>query len=337
MEAIVVILVVVLVGIVAALMFDRLRGERTNVSQAVESAQQRLEQRIEGLDQRLTQGLGTVQQTLTHSLTATQETIQNIGQQLGRLESSSKQMLEIGQDISGLQDILRPPKLRGGFGELLLENLLCQVVPQNHEMQHCFRSGERVDAVVRLGGGMVPVDSKFPMESFNRMLAATSEEERAPLRRAFLRDVKGHIDAVAKYIQPDEGTLEFALMYIPAEGVYYETFFRDERSDGGDSAWTYAMSRRVIPVSPNSFYAYLQAIALGLKGMRVEERAREIMSHLARLDREFELFRGEFETLGTHIGRAKTKYDEVDKRVGRLGDRLFLPLHEEREKLPPTE
>jgi DNA recombination protein RmuC len=193
-----------------------------------------------------------------------------------------------------------------------------------------------VDAVIHLGSGLVPIDSKFPLESFNRLAAAESDEERGPLRRAFLRDVKLHIDAVSRYIVPDEGTFEFALMYVPAEGVYYETFSREDMADE-QSACSYALGKRVIPVSPNSFYGYLQAIVLGLKGLRVEERAREIIDHLGRLGREFEGFRGEFAVLGTHVGRAKTKYDELDKRVGRLGDRLFLPLHEEWEELPPGE
>ena len=150
----------------------------------------------------------------------------------------------------------------------------------------------------------------------------------------FLRDVRTHVDAVAKYIMPDEGTFEFALMYIPAEGVYYETFSREDMVGEGEGPCAYAMGRRVIPVSPNSFYGYLQAIVLGLKGLRVEERAREIIDHLARLGKDYDHFRAEFGVLGTHIGHAKTKYDEVDKHVGRLGDRLLLPLQSEWEQLP---
>ena len=349
MEAIVIVLLVVLIVIVGALAWDRLRrggvDQRAEMAQMVNmtqqllnTTQQTLAQRIDGLDQRLTQSLNSVQQTMTQSLTSTQETIGRVGQQLGRLETSSQQMLQVGQEIGKLQDVLKPPKIRGGFGELLLENLLTQILPpNNYGFQHRFRSGEIVDAVIHLGSGLVPIDSKFPMESFNRLLAAESDEERNSLRRGFLRDVRGHVDAVAKYIQPDEGTFEFALMYIPAEGVYYETFFRDEKTDDKGDVWAYALEKRVIPVSPNSFYGYLQAIVLGLRGLRVEERARDIIDHLARLGREFEHFREEFEVLGGHIGRAKGKYDELDKRVGRMGDRLLLPLQDEWEKLPPGE
>ncbi len=339
MEGIIVVLLVVLVVAVGALAWERLRSQRVdtgaNVAQMMAITQQGLEQRIEGLDQRLSAGLSSVQQTMNTSFASTAETMRNVGQQLGKLDASSQQMLEVGKNIGQLQDILKPPKVRGGFGELLLENLLTQILPpENYRFQHRFRNGEMVDAVICLGSGLVPVDSKFPMESFNRMVAAETDEERASLRRLFLRDVRSHIDGVTKYIVPDEGTFEFALMYIPAEGVYYETFSREDMMSEGDGPCAYALGKRVIPVSPNSFYGYLQAIVLGLKGLRVEERAREIIDHLGRLGSEYDRFRDEFGVLGTHIGHAKSKYDELDKRVGRLGDRLTAPLRSEWEQVP---
>src|SRR4030042_2704805 len=132
--------------------------------------------------------------------------MENIVNQLEGRRGSCDRILEVGQSISSLQDILSPPKLRGGFGEMLLERLLAQILPQaNYEFQHRFRSGEAVDAVIRLGPSLVPVDAKFPMESFNRVLAAASDDERTKLRRGFVRAVRGHVDNVAKYIRPDEG------------------------------------------------------------------------------------------------------------------------------------
>jgi DNA recombination protein RmuC len=333
-ETVIIVFLVVLLAVVGFLVRDRredrrnlevqMRGHREEMVQSLNTARQVLQERIDGVDSRLNQ-----------SLTATAGTMQEIGERLGRLDQSTSQMLEVGKDISRFQDILRAPKVRGGFGEMLLANLLGQILPgENYGFQYQFRSGEKVDAIVRLGSGLVPVDSKFPMESFNRLVAAETDEERPSLRRAFLRDVRGHVDAVAKYILPDEGTFDFALMYIPAEGVYYETFFRDEKAEESGDLWAYALGKRVIPVSPNSFYAYLQAIVLGLKGMRVEERAREIIDHLGRLSNDFGRFRQEFGTLGGHIDRAKGKYDDLEKTVGRLGDRLALPLEEPRPELP---
>jgi DNA recombination protein RmuC len=207
-------------------------------------------------------------------------------------------------------------------GELFLGNLLDQVVPENYELQHRFRSGEAVDAVIKLGPKLVPVDAKFPLENFQRLTAA-SDAERKALRKRFIADVKKHVDAIAsKYILPDEGTYDFALMYIPAENVYYEMIIKDEPDEENVSA--YAVSRRVIPVSPNSLYAYLQAIVFGLRGLQIEKRAEEILSHLNRLQGDFAKFRDDFDTVGTHLKNAHNKYDDALKRLGQLEGKLEI-------------
>ena len=145
-------------------------------------------------------------------------------------------------------------------------------------MNHGFRSGERVDAVIVLKGGMVPVDAKFPLESFQRLIAAKEDDERVKHKREFARAVKGHINDIArKYILPDEGTLDFAFMYIPAENVYYETIIKSEDVGDEKSLFHFSAHHKVIPVSPNSFYAYLQVILYGLRGMQIEEKAKDIL------------------------------------------------------------
>ena len=246
---------------------------------------------------------------------------ERLARDLGDLNRATQQMMEVGKTITSLENLLKPPQLRGGMGETLLGELLAQILPGHFELQHRFRSGERVDAVIRLGNKMVPVDAKFPLESFRRLLAITDAEAARRERKGFLRAVKAHIDAIAgKYILPDEGTYEFALMYIPAENVYYETILKDEEGEG---LYPYALQKRVIPVSPNSFYAYLQVIIHGLKGLHIEERAREIMDHLARLQGDEAKFRQDFETLGTHIENARKKYEEADRKLARLEDKLL--------------
>jgi DNA anti-recombination protein RmuC len=160
-----------------------------------------------------------------------------------------------------------------------------------------------VDAVIRLQAGLVPVDAKFPLENFQRLVKAETPEEKKVLRRAFITDVKKHIEAIAtKYIRTDEGTFDFALMYVPAENVYYETIIKDDELGADGALFAHALARRVIPVSPNSFYAYLQTILLGLKGLRVEESAREIINHLARLNQEFDRFSESFRLVGRPPG-----------------------------------
>lgn len=243
---------------------------------------------------------------------------------LGQLQESTQSMIQIGRDISSLQDILKAPKLRGILGELFLEGLLEQILPHDrYVLQYGFRSGEKVDAVILLGQGMVPVDSKFPLESFKRLIETLPEEEARRHRKQFHQDVKKHIDHVAsKYILPDEGTFDFALMYIPAENVYYETILKDEQTGSGESLAQYALTRKVIPVSPASFYAYLQAIVLGLRGLRIENSAKEILSCLAQLANDFKKFYEDFERVGAHLKNSKAAYEQAQKRLDRFQHQL---------------
>jgi len=262
----------------------------------------------------------------------------DVKRELGELSLRAKEIHEVGKDISSLQDILRAPKLRGGLGELLLERLLADCLPRdNYYLQYRFRNGETVDAVVRIGGNLVPVDSKFPLEDFERVVGAESEIEQVALRRQFNRSLKKHVDAVAKYIQPDENTFDFALMYIPAENVYYETILR--AGNGEDDICSYCLRRKVIPVSPNSFYAYLQAIVLGLRGLRVEKTARDIIGQLGRLQNDLDDFQRDYEVMGGHIRNTAKKYDEASSKLIKLGDRLQLagrePAAELEKENPP--
>ncbi len=238
---------------------------------------------------------------------------------LGKLGEVTQRVFEIGKDIAGLEQILKAPQIRGGLGETFLENLLAQMLPREHYvLQHTFSTGDRVDAAVRIGDRLVPVDAKFPLENFRRMLEETDEEKRRQLRRAFIRDVKARVDEVAKkYILPDEGTFDFALMYIPAENVYYEIIVKDEAGEE-ESVAAYAVGRRVIPVSPNSFYAYLRVIVLGLRGLQIERNALEIQARLSRLRGDLDRFRESFEIIGKHLTNARNKYDEAASALARL-------------------
>jgi len=265
------------------------------------------------------------------------KSFERLAQDLGKLSKATDQMMEVGKSISGLEDLLKPPKLRGGMGELLLAELLGQILPSNFELQHQFSTGAKVDAVIKLGDSYVPVDSKFPLESFRRILEAESDEEAAKERKGFLRAVRKHIDDIAeKYILPDEGTFDFALMYIPAENIYYETILKDEANEG---LFPYAMEKRVIPVSPNSFYAYLQVIIRGLKGMRIEERAAEIMDFLGSLQGDQDKFRNDFDTLGKHLENARNKFSDAEKKLSRFEAKLLTAAQdtEIKELSPPNQ
>ncbi len=242
---------------------------------------------------------------------------------LGELGQATQRVFDVGKDIAGLEQILRSPKVRGGLGEILLENLLAQMLPQEHYvLQHAFSTGDRVDAAVKIGDRLVPVDAKFPLENFRRMLEETDEDRRRKFRKAFLSDVKARADEIAKkYVLPDEGTYDFALMYIPAENVYYEIIVKDEATEEEPAA-VYALGRRVIPVSPNSFYAYLRVIVLGLRGLQIERGAQEIQARLSRLRGDLEKFTESFEVLGRHLTNARNKYDEAAQGLNRVEAKL---------------
>ena len=253
-----------------------------------------------------------------------QAMLNDVNRKLGGLEQASRRIQELGQDIGQLQDILKAPKLRGNLGEFLLEDLLRQVLPErNFQTQFHFRDGTVVDAVVKLGERLVPIDSKFPLESFQRLIAVEGEAARREEKREFVRAVKKKIDEIAaKYIKESEGTYDFALMYIPAENVFYELIVTENLKDRRYELSQYAMDRKVVPVSPNSLYAYLMAIALGLKGFKIEQQARLIMGELSRVQASFNDFYGDFTLVGKHLKFAAGKYDQSLKKAERFNDRI---------------
>jgi DNA recombination protein RmuC len=281
------------------------------------SLDRRLAENTSSLNERLSQAVHVAQQSsraVGERLDSVGQVVGNVQASLGQLGEANRRILEVGQNIASLQEILQAPKLRGGLGELFLSEVLAQILtPEHFSLQHRFRSGETVDAVVRLGSGLVPIDSKFPLEAFRRLLRIPDEEDRRRERRQFVRDVKRHVDSIAKkYIQPDEGTFDFAFMYIPAENVYYEVILRDDDLGESSSLLEHALGRHVIPVSPTSFYAYLQSILLGLRGLRIEQRAREITAQLARLQGDFGKFEECFDLLGKHLKNAQNVFERTD-------------------------
>jgi DNA recombination protein RmuC len=315
-----------------------------------------LQEQFTGLRKEMQDQVGALNQVinghLQKNLTVMQESQTQVGNRLdnaarvigevqnrlGKMESANQRIYEVGKDIASLQQILKAPKLRGSLGELFLGDLLSQVMPAEHySLQHRFKSGEIVDAVVRLGGHLVPIDSKFPLENFQRFSAADSDTDRKTARRQFISDVKKHVEAIAqKYIRPDEGTFDFALMYIPAENVYYETIIKDDDFGGEKALSSYALTRRVVPISPNNFYAYLNTILLGLRGFKIEESIQEIMANLSRLKVDFKNFEIEYNKIGTHLNHARSSYENTDKRLARFQNKLEaldVPESEEPSKL----
>ncbi len=280
-----------------------------------------------------------VTRTMGERLDSAAKAVAGLDMRMLKVEEATRRVVEVGQDIASLQQILRAPKVRGNLGEQFLGDLLSQMLPQDaFELQYGFKDGERVDAVIHTAHGMVAVDSKFPLENFQRMAQAATEEERRPWRKQFVMDVKRHVDAIAtKYIRPGEGTFEFALMYVPAENVYYEIIARDDEASESLPLAAHAMKKRVVPVSPNTFYAYLNTILLGLKGMRVEKYVKEIIKDLSRLRVDFGRLQDDFAKLGKHLTDASSSYDKVDKRLVRFDDRLQAIDRTSADQIPTSE
>lgn len=248
-----------------------------------------------------------------------------VAKELGRVQ-------EIGHTLRDFQDFLKSPKLRGGVGEQVLKDLLSEVLPKNNfQFQYQFQGGEVVDAIVKTKQGLIPIDSKFPMESFQRYLKAKPEEKEKNLKE-FSRDIKKHIDDISKkYILPQEGTLDYAIMYVPAESVFSEiTVHQPELLE-------YAHSKKVILVSPNTFYYYLKIILIGLEGAKIEEASKRILEGLKAIQQESVKFGEELSVLTGHIDNTKKASERVQSRYGRLVGKIdglrLLETEEEPKKL----
>ncbi len=260
-------------------------------------------------------------QVLLESLARSNESLN------ARLDSSARllsdvqrnvgEMSEIGRSMRDLQVFLRSPKLRGNVGEHVLKELLSQSLPKgSFHLQYAFHSGEKVDAAIQTSGGIIPIDSKFPLENFQKMMASKTDEEKAEANKLFVRDIKIHIDSIAKkYIVPAEGTIDYALMYVPSEAVYYEVV-------NSETLFEYANTRRILPVSPTTFYAYLKAILMSFEGQKVEAQAKEILSALRAIKTDYTKVEENLTTLQKHLTNASNMMNSVVGGFSALGQKI---------------
>ncbi len=246
------------------------------------------------------------QTKMADELKNTRDQISQIQRQLGEVQQAGKQMSQTAQTLEG---ILGGAKSRGSLGEVTLERLLEDSLPSTqYAMQYRFSSGEVADALIKLRDKkLMAIDSKFPLDAYRRI---STEGEEA--RRAFITAVKGHADAITrKYIVPDEGTLDVALMFVPSESVYYELLQTQDAK--GQPLDAYCREKKVIAVSPNTLYAHLCVISMGLRGLQMEENAKRLLESLSGMEKQLEKFADKFSTLGTHLKNAQQSYSESDK------------------------
>lgn len=258
-----------------------------------------------------------INKTLHLNTQATNERLDNAAKYMANVAEQIGEMSEIGRSMKDLQEFLQSPKLRGNLGEEVLQDLMAQMFPKNSfYSQYVFKSGEKVDVALKTDAGTLPIDSKFPMENFRRLINTDSEKEKSGFRKLFINDVRKHIRSIAKkYIVPNEGTMDFAIMYIPSESVYYEVVNEPELLD-------YARNSRVYMVSPSTLYALLQTILLSFEGKKIEARTRQIFQMLRSIQGDYKKTTDELGILGRHLGNAYAKLGEVQQVHGELGIKL---------------
>lgn len=333
MVVIMVVLLLVVIGLLLWLLSNLFQSRRDAAADTASISM--LQQQLELFRNAQESSLQNSQQNISQTLQQHHQTLSQLNRQIGELHGHSSQLVNLNSDVRRLHDILNSPKLRGQLGEWSLENLLAGVLPKDtYTLQHRFKDGKIVDALVQMPDFSVPIDAKFPLPSFEAILKCNGDGELPRLQRQFQKDVTTHIDKIAEnYIRPAEGTLDFAMMYIPAENVYYETIIKNDA--GTQNIIDYALSKKVIPVSPNVLYAYLMTIAMGLHGLQIEKQAEQIRTNLKRLEGSFNAFSADFKTLGSHIRRTADKYDEADKRLTRFDSQLTqITVEENNEQIP---
>lgn len=255
--------------------------------------------------------------SLQRNTQALNERLDSAARVISQVQRNIGEMSEIGRGMKDLQEFLRSPKLRGNVGEQVLKELLAQMLPkQSFHLQYAFKSGEKVDAAIKTQAGIVPVDSKFPMDNFRKMTQAKDEKEKKTYEKQFERDVKSHIDVISrKYILTEEGTIDYALMYIPSEAVYYEIANNTKLFD-------HAHAKRVLPVSPTTFYAYMRAILMSFEGQKIEQRARDILLAIRAVQKDYTKVEDNLTTLQNHLNRAYNKMSDVLTSFTHLGQKI---------------
>jgi DNA recombination protein RmuC len=283
------------------------------------------------------QEIAASKDTIAQHTLKTIETIKEIGQTIHTITQQQEEAQRLGQS---LKDLLQAPKLRGNYGEAILEEMLERVLPKGiWEAQVSIDGREKVDAVVKIKDMIIPIDAKFPRDNYQKYLNVSSVEEKRNYWNAYLSDVKKQIKSIKeKYIKPEKGTSEFALMFIPSEAIYYETIAEKNYLGMPSDLYEFAQDNKVIPVSPNTFYAFLQLVVVGSRNLEIIKSVKKIQNGLAELERVFDLFYAKYEEIGRSIEKAAESYrvgdGHIKKYKAKLDNTLKLEEFSSSEELP---
>ncbi len=331
------------------LMLDVIEKLRKTMEDGAVKNREELHARLDAIAKQLTahqhRSLETMTTTMQTQFGQSAKIIEEVTKKLTKLDETNKQVVGFAEQMKSLENILKNPKQRGILGEFLLESLLGNVLtPQQYKMQYKFKNGDIVDAVVFFNGKIIPIDAKFSLEKYNLLMHENDKIRREQLEKEFKMDLKNRIDETAKYIRPIEDTHEFALMFIPAEGIYYNLLVYNVGAVevNAQDLIEYAFKKHVIIVSPTSFFAYLETVLHGLKALKMEESVRDIVKNVTELSRHLNSYQTYMVKLGNNLGttvsmynQASQEFKKIDKDVVKITDGkaengrgLVLPLLE---------
>lgn len=313
-----VLFLIVIAGIGGTIFYIKRETQKSRTDEVQSQAIKDLERRLTDL---MMAELKEIRGTVDGTSQAMHQQISSFTQGTVEIREQLKQVQGEMKSISSFQEIFKSPKLRGQWGEASLNHILSEYFPREiYKTQHLFSSGEQVDAVLKLPNGrLLPIDAKFSSENFSRMIEANSEEERALFQKKFIQDVKFNIDKIAsKYILPAERTVDYGLMYIPAEAIFHEMMFNLRDEDLAD----YARRKKVILSSPNTIYLTLKTIENWLRDTRISQQTQEILRRLSRIQADAEKLMDDFRKIGIHLRNAISSYDNSEKRLSLFSDRV---------------
>ena len=313
------IVVIVGLGLLVYLLLRKKPEPEKEDDQALLMLQQQMNQLSQSMDSKLSESAKAVQSQFSQSA----KIIKDVTEGLTELKSTNKQVVGFAEQLQSLENILTNPKRRGVLGEYYLEELLKNIFsPNQYQMQYKFKDGQIVDAVIFLKDKIIPIDSKFSLENYNRIIEENDPVQREKLEKAFRQDLKTRIDETSKYIRPKEKTYEFAFMFIPAEAIYYDLLVNKIGAIKANtrSLLDYAIrEKKVHVVSPTSFFAYLQTILEGLRGMQIEESTKEIIKMVGKLDRHVKSYSSYHGKLGNSINTTVNMYNKSNKELQKIG------------------
>lgn len=319
----------IILGAIVTWLFTRLRKGEPQDSASMQLLMQRMNEISNTLDQKLGESHKEMAETVRYQTKQSQDIIRDITERLTRLDETNKQVVSFADQLQSLQDILKNPKQRGVLGEYYLETLLKNVLsPGSYKMQHGFSDGTIVDAAVYVRDKIIPVDSKFSLENYNRIMEAKDPTERERLEKLFVNDLKNRIVETSKYIQPKENTMDFAFMFIPHEAIYYDLLINKIgalKEDTENLIQRAASKYHVIIVSPTSFLAYLQTVLQGLKAMQIEESVKGIIKNVGELGKHLKSYEEYHAKLGNalsttvnHFNNSSKEFKKLDKDIMKI-------------------